>query len=147
MASIFVCILLAVVSSIGFVIARGGMIAYMFDPLAIIIMVGLPLLFQCIFYGKFFVKAFTIIGKKEEKKKTWIKAYTFFKNYEQFVWIIAIVFVLIHFIIDLIWLETKEGLGPHIKFMANLILVAGLIDWLLLLPYKILIKNHLTQIA
>jgi hypothetical protein len=119
---------LAVVSIIGFVIGSGGMIAYIFDPLAIMIVVTLPFLFQCIFYGKSFVHAFTIIGKKEA-------------------WIIAIVFLLIQFIIMLIWLENKEGLGPLIKFMANLIIVAGLIDLVIVLPYKILIKKHLTQIA
>jgi hypothetical protein len=146
MASILGCVFLTVVSFVVFVISCGGMIPYIFDPLAIMIMVFLPFLFQCIFYGKFFATAFTIIGKKEEKKETWIKAYNFFKNYEQFIWVIAILFLLTQFTIDLIWLETKEGLGPHIKFMANLIIVAGLIDLAIVLPYKILIKKQLTQI-
>ncbi|MDR1220735.1 MAG: hypothetical protein LBK73_14140 [Treponema sp.] len=146
MTSILGCVFLAVVSFVVFVIGCGGMIPYIFDPLAIMIMVFLPFLFQCIFYGKFFATAFTIIGKKEEKKEIWIKAYNFFKNYEQFIWVIAILFLLAQFAIDLIWLETREGLGPHIKFMANLIIVAGLIDLAIVLPYKILIKKQLTQI-
>jgi hypothetical protein len=147
MISIFGCVLLTGVSIIGFVIGSGGLIAYIFDPFAIMIVVILPFLFQCIFYGKSFVNAFTIIGRKEEEKEAWVKAYNFFKSYEQFIWIIAIIFLLIQFITTVIWLETKEGLGPHIKFMANLIIVAGLIDLVVVLPHKILIKKHLAQVS
>jgi hypothetical protein len=146
MASIIGCILLVVVSFVGFVIGFGGLVPYIFDPLAIAIVVVLPFLFQCIFYGKSFISAFAVVGKKEKEKEAWIKAYNFFKNYEQFIWLIAVVFVLTHFTIDLIWLETREGLGPHLKFMANLIIVAGLIDMAVVLPYKIVIKRHLTQV-
>jgi hypothetical protein len=146
MVSIICCILLVVVSFVGFVISSGGLVPYIFDPLAIMIVVGLPFLFQYIFYGKSVINAFTIVGKKEKEKEAWVKAYNFFKNYEQFIWVIAVVFVLTQFTIDLIWLETREGLGPHIKFMANLIIVAGLIELAIVLPYKIVIKKHLTQV-
>jgi hypothetical protein len=145
MASIFGCIILAVISTCVFITSSGGIIPNVFDPMAIIIVVLLPFLFQCVFYGKYFVNAFAIIGKKEEKKEAWIKAYNFFKNYEQFTWLIAILFLLIRFIIVLIWVESKDGLGPNIKFMANVIIGAVLLDLLVILPYKIVIKKQLTQ--
>jgi hypothetical protein len=147
MASIFGCIVLAVVSTCIFIISSGGIILNVFDPMAIIIMILVPFLFQCIFHGKFFINAFTIICKKEEQMDTWVKAYNFFKNYEQFTWLIAILFLLIRFIILLIWLENRDGLGPNIKFMANIIIGAALLDLLIILPYKIVIKKHLTQIG
>jgi hypothetical protein len=144
MVRIFGCILLTVISTCIFIIGSGGIILNVFDPPAIIIMVFLPFLFQCIFYGKFFVNAFTIICRKEEQKETWIKAYNFFKNYEQISWLIAILFLFIQFVIMMIWLESKDGLAPLIKFMANLIICTALFDLLIIVPYKIIIKKQLT---
>jgi hypothetical protein len=146
MISILGSFLLAVVSIIVFTIASGGVIPYIFDPVAIMIMVFLPLFFQCVFYGKFTANAFLVVCKKDEKKQTWVRAYNFFKNYEQFSWLIAILFLLIKFVIDLIGLESRDYLGPHIRFMANLLIVTALLDLLIILPYKITIKKKLTQI-
>ena len=40
-------------------------------------------------------------------------------------------------------LENVEGLGPAIVLMLNIVLTAGLINLLIIIPYKVKIKQHL----
>jgi hypothetical protein len=41
------------------------------------------------------------------------------------------------------FLETKEGLGPNLFFMANTIIAAGFISLVIVTPYKVKIKQHI----
>jgi hypothetical protein len=114
-----------------------------FDPLPLIIVVLFPLIFQCIFYGNFLKRAFCIAFEKNSSKDYLQKAYSFFENYGQIIWITAITLVAIYTVICMKYLEDKSGLGQMLQFLIDTIIYAGLLHLLIVLPYKIIIKNKI----
>jgi hypothetical protein len=145
-SKILIGLLITAIAVIAFILSIGGMVSYTFDPIAIIIMVFFPLLFQYVMYGKFSLTAFSIISNRKKKgEDAWKKAEDFFNNYAAVLWLTAILILSIHFIMLLRFLENKAGLGPNLFFMANIIITAGLINLVIVIPYKIKIKQHFIQ--
>jgi transcriptional regulator with XRE-family HTH domain len=146
-SKILIGLLVTAIAIIAFILSIGGMVSYTFDPIAIIIMVFFPLLFQYVMYGKFSLAAFSIISNRKKKgEETWKKAEDFFNNYVVVLWLTAILILSIHFVIILRFLESRAGLGHILFFMANIIITAGLINLVIVIPYKIKIKQHFIQI-
>jgi hypothetical protein len=114
-----------------------------FEPLSLIIMILFPLIFQSILYGNFLKKAFGIAFEKNGSKDYLQKAYSFFENYGQLIWITAITLVAVYTVICVKYLEDKSGIGPMLQFLIDTIIYAGSLHLLIVLPYKIIIKNKI----
>jgi len=143
MSKLFIGIMIVVTAIIAFILGFGGIVSLVFDPKAIIIIVIFPLLFQYIMYGNFFLDAFSVFSKAEKENEIWKKAEDFFNNYVAALWMTVILVVSINFVLILKFLDTKEGLGNNLFFMANIIIAAGFINLVIITPYKIKIKQHL----
>jgi hypothetical protein len=94
-------------------------------------------------YGNFFKKAFVVVFENNPSKDSMQKAYDFFKNYGQTLWIMAITFIAIYTVICMKYLEDKSGLGPMFQIIINTIVYTGLLHLLIVLPYKAIIKNKI----
>jgi hypothetical protein len=114
-----------------------------FVPLPLIIIVLFPLIFQYILYGNFFRKAFIIIFEKNTFINNLENAYNFFKNYGQTVWITTITLIALYILVCMRILEDKSGLGLMYQFIFNSIIYAGLLHLIIVLPYKVIIKNKI----
>jgi hypothetical protein len=114
-----------------------------FVPIPLITLVLFPLIFQGVLYGGFIKKAFGVIGEKDCSKEYLQKAYSFFKNYGQVIWITAITLVAMNLASCMKNLEDKSGLGPMLQFTLDTIIYAGLLHLLVVLPYKAIIKNKI----
>jgi transcriptional regulator with XRE-family HTH domain len=124
----------------------GGIINFPINPLAIFTIVFFPIIFQCIFYGKFTFTAFSIFFKNMNENEILKKAEDFFKNYAKVLWLTAILVLSINFVIILKFLETKEGLRNNLVFMANVIIATGFINLAIIVPFKIKIKENIIKI-
>jgi transcriptional regulator with XRE-family HTH domain len=145
-SKLLIGLLLTAIAVLAFTLNIGTAIYRIFDPRAIMIMVIFPLLFQYIMYGKFSLTAFSIIFNKEKNgEEAWKKAEGFFNNYAAVWWLTAIIFLAINFIMLLRDLESIKGIGPHILFMANTVLIAALISLIVTIPYKVRIKHYFIQ--
>jgi hypothetical protein len=143
MSRLFIGIILVATAIIAFILGFGGLVTFIFDLKAIIIIVFFPLLFQYIMYGKIFLNAFSVFSKTIKENEIWKKADDFFHNYVIVLWMTAILVLSINFVIMLVFLESKEGLGPNLHFMANIIIATGFINLAVVIPYKIKIKQHI----
>jgi hypothetical protein len=153
MKNFILSVVLTIVFLAGIVTGLGSYLGlvFQFDGILILIIVVFPLLFQLVLYGPFFIKAFTApfaapFGK-DKTKETLKGAYHFFKSYGATIWTTGITTVAIHFIILTRWLEDKAGLGPASVFLASVIMYAGLLHLLIVLPYKAILKKQLTSLA
>jgi len=126
-----------------FILSFGGRLDILFEPLPLIIMLIFPLFFQFILYGKFFIKAFTIIFLKEKKKEKLKKAYDFFRSYRRSLWSVAILIIAISIAMIVKYLDDREGLGYWTLFTVNILIWTGLINLLIVIPYKKIIKDYL----
>jgi transcriptional regulator with XRE-family HTH domain len=149
MNKLFIGIIVVAIAIIAFILGSGGMlpeiVPLIFDPKAIIIIVIFPLLFQYIMYGRFFLNAFSVFSKTEKESEIWKKAEDFFNNYTVALWMTVILILSIDFILLLRFLESKDGLGPGLFFMANTIITAGFINLVIITPYKIKIRQNLIK--
>ena len=136
-----------IISIIAFILYFGGKLDIVFDPFPLIIMFISPLFFQRLLYGKFLIKAFIVVFPKEKKKEELIKAYDFFKNYCISLWSTAILLIAISTAIVVKYLDNKNGLGEWILFMANILIWTGLINLLIIIPYKKIIRDNLIKSA
>jgi len=134
-----------IISIIVFILSFGGKLDIVFDPIPLIIMFVFPLFFQSLLYGKFFIKAFTVVFSKEKKKEVLIKAHDFFKNYCISLWSISIIIIAISTAIVAKYLENKTGLGQWTLFIANILIWTGLINLLIIIPYKKIIKDNISE--
>jgi len=145
MNKLFIGIMLVVAAIIAFIMGFGGIVSLVFDPKAVIIIVLFPLLFQYIIYGNFFLNAFSVFSKTEKENETWKKAEDFFNNYVVALWMTVILVLSINFILLLRFLDNKEGLGSNLFFMGNIIIIAGFINLVIIIPYKVKIKQYLIK--
>ena len=145
MSKLFIGILVVTTAVITFITLSGGIVAYVFDLKAIMIIVIFPLLFQYIMYGKFFPIAFSVYSKTEKESGTWKKAEDFFNNYAVVLWLTVILVLSVLFIVMIVFLESKDGVGPNLFFMTNTIIIAGFINLVIITPYKIKIKQHIIE--
>jgi transcriptional regulator with XRE-family HTH domain len=147
MSKLFIGILVATTAIVTFIMFSGGIVAYVFDLRAIMIIVIFPLLFQYIMYGKIFLIAFSVYSKTEKESETWKKAEDFFNTYAVVLWLTVILVLSVLFVVMIVFLESKEKLGPHLFFMTNTIIIAGFINLVIITPYKIKIKQHLIKMG
>jgi hypothetical protein len=138
-------VLIVIISIIVFVLFFGGRLDIFNDPFPLIIMLIIPLFFQSLLYGKFFIKAFIVVFQKESKMEIWIKAYDFFKNYGFVLWSTAIILISISTAIVTKFLENKDGLGSWILFITNILIWSGIINMLIIIPYRKIIKEHIIE--
>jgi transcriptional regulator with XRE-family HTH domain len=145
MNKLIIGILAVTTAIITFIMFSGGVVAYVFDLKAIMIIIIFPLLFQYIMYGKFLFNAFSIYSKTEKESETWKKAEDFFNNYAVVLWLTVILVLSVLFVVMIVFLESKDGLGPNLFFMTNTIIIAGFINLVIITPYKIKIKQHIIK--
>jgi hypothetical protein len=143
MKTFVLTLVLTVVSFAGGILYFGSGFGLFFTPLPLIILIIFPLIFQCILYGNFFKKAFITIFEKNVSKNYLQKAYNFFKYYGQTIWITAITLIVLYTVVCMKILEDKSGLGPMLQFIFDAIIYAGLLHLIIVLPYKIIIKNKI----
>ena len=116
-------------------------------PTAIVVII-FPLLFMGILNGwKNIGKAFSVLTKKDADKKILINAKGFFKNYEKTIFSMSfIAFITIS--ID-IMSNMEAGLSPlepYLEIALNLLLYAGIIYMVIIIPYKIIIDRKIAEI-
>ena len=114
-----------------------------FMPLPLIILVIFPLIFQYILYGNFFKKVFFVIFEKNVSKNYLENAYNFFKHYGQTIWITAVTLIALYILVCMKILDDKSGLGLMYQFILDSIIYAGLLHLIIVLPYKVIIKNKI----
>jgi hypothetical protein len=139
--------ILSLVVTVGFsvwgVLYSGGGFGLFFVPVPLITLVLFPLIFPGVLYGKFIKRAFGVISAKNCPKEYLQKAYGFFKNYGQVIWITAITLFAAEIVVCVKYMEDKSGLGPMLQCILDTIIYAGLLHLLIVLPYKIIIKNRI----
>jgi hypothetical protein len=147
MKSFVLTLVLTVVSFVGGILYFGSGFGLFFTPLPLIILILFPLIYQCILYENFFKKAFVIIFEKNISKDYLQKAYNFFKHYGQMIWITTITLIALYTAVCMKFLEDKSGLGPMFQFILDAIIYAGLLHLIVVLPYKIIIKNKIMSFS
>ena len=139
---LFFGLMVTIIVAASFILFSGGSLSHIFHPVAILIIVFFPLLFLFIMYGKYTFYSFLIISDKKFENETWKKAEDFFNNYVAVLWLTVILVLSIDTLLLLVYLENREGLGPAIKFILNTIITAGLINLLIITPYRVKIKQY-----
>jgi len=114
MSKLFIGILVVATAIVTFIMFSGGIVAYVFDLRAIMIIVIFPLLFQYIMYGNFFLNAFSVYSKTEKESETWKKVEDFFNNYTVVLWLTVILVLSVLFVVMIVFLESKEEVGPNL---------------------------------
>ena len=141
----FIGIIVVTTAIIAFILGFGGIVSAAFDPRAIIIITIFPLVYQFIIYGKFSLIAFSVFSKTEKENEIWKRAEDFFNNYAVAIWMTVILVLSINFVIMLKFLENKEGLANNLFFMANIIIVAGFLNLVVIMPFRVKIKQNIIK--
>ena len=119
----------------------GVNISMFVDIPSIIVVVIFPLIFIGILHGyKNIGTAFTIISNKEPERETLENAKTFFEYYSKTIFSISFIAFIISFMAMMNNLENKDALGPNMAIASILLLYAGIINMVIIIPYKIIIK-------
>ena len=143
----FLTFILTVVFFVGSVMLFGGAGFYGYDlffmPLPLIILLIFPIIYQCILYGNVFKKEFLTIFQSDILKDDLEYAYNIFKNYGQTIWITTIMLIAMWITISLRTIDDLSGLGQMYQFILNTIVYAGLLNLIVVLPYKIIIKKKI----
>ena len=112
-------------------------------PSAIVVIV-FPLLFMGVFYGwKNTGTAFSVLSRKDANKEILINAKTFFENYGKTIFSISFIAFIVSFIAIMKDNEDYGALGPNMAIALTLLFYAGIINMVIIIPYKILIKRKL----
>jgi len=115
-------------------------------PSALIVTV-FPLVFMLILHGwKNTKSAFLSACNRKSNKKELVSAKLFFKNFGNTVFTAASVAFLIAFISIMKDLDDGSALAPNLAFASVNLLYAGLINLIILLPFKIVINRKLSDI-
>jgi flagellar motor component MotA len=110
-------------------------------------MIIFPLVFMWILHGwKNIGSAFYIFCKNSTDKKELLNAKMFFENYCKTLFSIAFIGFIISFISMMYNLESKEVLGPRMAFASIMLLYAGIINMVIIMPYKIIINRKIMEI-
>jgi transcriptional regulator with XRE-family HTH domain len=114
------------------------------DYYAVLIVIISPLIFMGILYGfKNIRTAFSVISKNYDKKDL-LCAKIFFENYGKTVFLMAFTASVLSFI-ALLKYQTREEFGPAIALIAISFLYAGIINLVIVIPYKIFIKKKINE--
>jgi len=122
-----------------------GFKRWFLDLYAFLIVIISPFIFMGILYGwKNIISAFSVISKNNNKKDL-LSSKTFFEIYGITVFLIAFVASVISFI-ALLKYQTREEFGPAIALIAESFLYAGIINLVIVIPYKIIIKKKINEL-
>ena len=115
-------------------------------PSALIVIV-FPLVFMLILHGwKNTKSAFLNASNRNSNKKELVTAKLFFKSFGNTVFTAALIAFLIAFISIMKNLEDGSALAPNLALASINLLYAGLINLVILLPFKIVINRKLLEI-
>jgi len=121
-----------------------GFNRWFLDLYAFLIVIVSPFIFMGILYGwKNIISAFSVISGNYDKKGL-LSAKTFFEIYGITVFLIAFVASVLSFI-ALLKYQTREEFGPAIALIAESFLYAGIINLVIVIPYKIIIKKKINE--
>ena len=139
--AIIIIVFICIISGLSF-----GAI-WLIDLPSALIMIIFPLVFLWILHGwKNIRSAFFIFCKIDTNKDELLNAKVFFENYSKALFSIAFIGFIISFISMMHYLESKELLGPKMAFASIMLLYAGIINLLIIIPYKIIINKKLIEI-
>jgi transcriptional regulator with XRE-family HTH domain len=114
------------------------------DLYAVLIVIISPFIFMGILYGWRNIRsAFSVISKNYEKKDL-LSAKTFFEIYGITVFLVAFIASVLSFI-ALLKYQTREEFGPAIALIVISFLYAGIINLVIVIPYKIIIKKKINE--
>jgi len=110
------------------------------------VLVGvLPFLFISTLYGfKEMAQAFSMAFKKSNAQEDLAKALTFFQKFGNTIWLTGILGVIIGIVSMLINLDDKSAIGPSLALALISLFYSALINILLIIPFKLLIKKQMT---
>ena len=120
---------------------------WLFLDLPSFILVGLfPFLFASTLIGfKKMKSAFSILRNNKPEKGTLMQALYFFDMYGKVTWITGLVFLIIGVIGLLANLEDTAALGANLALALICPLYSGLINLVIVIPYKITIKRKVME--
>jgi transcriptional regulator with XRE-family HTH domain len=143
----FLTFVLTVFFFVGSIMLFGGAGFYGYDlffmPLPLIILVVFPIIYQCILYGNVIKKGFITVFGSDFSKNDLEYAYNIFKNYGQTIWITAVLLIAMCITIGLRTIDDLSGLGQMYQFILNTIVYAGLLNLIIVLPYKTIVKRKI----
>jgi flagellar motor component MotA len=118
-----------------------------FDIPSAIIVIVFPLIFMGILHGwKNIGTAFSILSDKIVDKMTLLNAKTFFENYGKTIFSISFVAFIIAFVAIMKNLENIGTLGPNMAAASIVLLYAGIMNMVIIIPYKIIIRKKMMEI-
>ncbi len=139
-------IILAVTAFILMKLAAGSWWTIFLDMPTFIIVGIFPLLYQLILFGsKNFKNAFSSPLKKESSTAEAAKALDFFKTYGKAVWAFSMGAIGISLIGVFSYLDDPKLLAPNLAVTFIAFLYPVLINLFLILPYKAIIKQCLSE--
>jgi len=144
----FLSLLLTVVFLLynSLILGLGSNLLYLVDISSILIMIVFPLIFMWIFNGwKSISSAFLIIVDKNKNKKDLLNAKAFFENYGKTIFSIAFTAFIVAFIAMMKNLEDKAALGPNMALAAITLAYSGIINMIVILPFKIFINRKIIE--
>ena len=145
----FISLLLTIVFLLynSLILGLGLNLLYLVDISSILIVIIFPLVFMWILNGwKSISSAFLIINDKNKNKKDLLKAKAFFENYGKTILTIAFVAFIVAFISMMKNLEDKAALGPNIALAAITLAYGGIINMIVILPYKSFINRKILEV-
>ena len=120
-----------------FILGLGFDLAFLVDLPSMLLVIVFPLIFMGILHGwKNIGSAFSILYKKNTVKKDLIYAKVFFENYSKAVFSIAFIAFVMAFLAMMVNLDVKEQLGPNMALATILLVYAGIINMVIIMPYK-----------
>jgi hypothetical protein len=131
----------------------GSDFALLFDVPSVLIVIIFPLIFQGIMNGwKNIGIAFSIISDKNVNKIVLLNAKVFFENYGKTIFSIAFITIILSFMaiminrgninVAMLWISSNR---PYIT-ITSVLLYVGMINMLIIIPYKIIIKKKIMEI-
>jgi len=114
-------------------------------PSALIIII-IPSGFMLILHGwKDIRSAFSISRKKDTTEKELLNAKMFFEDYSKILFSIVFIGFIVSFIAMMFDLEVKEQLGPLLAVASISLFYAGIINMVIIIPYKIIINKKIIE--
>ena len=133
--------------SINLLSGMGFSFLVFFDLASVLIMIIFPSAFMLVLNGwKNIRSAFYIFCKKNTDKKELLNAKIIFENYSKILFSMAFIGFIITFVSMMYNLEVKEELGPRLATASISLLYAGIINMVIIIPYKIIINRKIEEI-
>jgi len=131
---------------IGWASAVDYKITLFLDVLSMLVVIIFPFIMMIILYGwKNIRRAFSVLSNKKSNKNILINAETFFEKYNKTIFSIAFIAFIISLITMLFEHENVEALGTNIAISSLYLLYAGILNIVIIMPYRIIINRKLIE--